>query len=213
MAKTLEAHDKLIREIFEGSYQFEIPEYQRPYAWTTEQAEELFNDLVSAMQDARTAVPASQYFLGSIVLIKNDREPKSSVVDGQQRLTTITMLFAVLRQLMPDAADDITDFLYKKGKASLGETNEYRLIAREEDAEFFRTYVQRPGGIANLVGSTDKLYDSQLRLRENASLLLTKAGALSEADRNALWKYLAANHRSLSFRRLILRQLTGSSRC
>ncbi|MGB7989803.1 MAG: DUF262 domain-containing protein [Candidatus Methylophosphatis roskildensis] len=46
MAKTREAHDKLIREIFEGSYQFEIPDYQRPYAWTTEQAEELFNDLL-----------------------------------------------------------------------------------------------------------------------------------------------------------------------
>ena len=53
MAKTLEAHDKLIREIFEGSYQFEIPDYQRPYAWTTEQATELFDDLYSAMQDAR----------------------------------------------------------------------------------------------------------------------------------------------------------------
>ncbi len=34
MAKTLEAHDNLIREIFEGSHQFEIPDYQRPYAWT-----------------------------------------------------------------------------------------------------------------------------------------------------------------------------------
>jgi len=79
MAKTLEAHDKLIREIFEGSYQFEIPDYQRPYAWTTEQVEELFDDLVSAIQDARTSGTASQYFLGSIVLIKNDREPKSSV--------------------------------------------------------------------------------------------------------------------------------------
>ncbi|MDR0379881.1 MAG: DUF262 domain-containing protein [Candidatus Accumulibacter sp.] len=55
MARTLEAHDKLIREIFEGSYQFEIPDYQRPYAWTTEQA-------------------GSQYFLGSIVLIENDRD-------------------------------------------------------------------------------------------------------------------------------------------
>ena len=86
MAKTLEAHDKLIREIFEGSYQFEIPDYQRPYAWTTEQAGELFDDLISAMQDARISGATSQYFLGSIVLIKNDREPKSSVVDGQQRL-------------------------------------------------------------------------------------------------------------------------------
>jgi hypothetical protein len=89
MAKTLEAHDKLIREIFEGSYEFEIPDYQRPYAWTTEQAEELISDLVSAMQDARTSGAKSQYFLGSIVLIKNDREPRSSVVDGQQRLSTL----------------------------------------------------------------------------------------------------------------------------
>ena len=135
MAKTLEAHDKLIREIFEGSYQFEIPDYQRPYAWTIEQATELFDDLYSAMQDARISGASSQYFLGSIVLIKNDRDPKSSVVDGQQRLSTLTMLFAVLRTVMPDAADDITDFLYKKGKISLGEKNEYRLIAREEDAD------------------------------------------------------------------------------
>ena len=191
MAKTLEAHDKLIREIFEGSYQFEIPDYQRPYAWTTEQATELFDDLYSAMQDARVSGGGSQYFLGSIVLIKNDRDPKSSVVDGQQRLTTLTMLFAVLRTVMPDAADDITDFLYKKGKFSLGEKNEYRLTAREEDADFFRTHIQEPGGIAQLVASTDKLEDSRLRYRENAMLLLEKAKALSPDDRNALWKFLA----------------------
>jgi hypothetical protein len=191
MAKTLEAHDKLIREIFEGSYQFEIPDYQRPYAWTTEQAAELFDDLVSAMQDARMSGASSQYFLGSIVLIKKDREPKSFVVDGQQRLTTLSMLFAVLRAVMPAAADDITDFLYKKGKASLGEKNEYRLTAREEDAEFFRVNIQELGGIAQLVASTDKLEDSRLRYRENATLLLEKAKALSPDDLNALWKFLA----------------------
>lgn len=191
MAKTLEAHDKLIREIFEGSYQFEIPDYQRPYAWTTEQASELFEDLVSAMQDARVTGANSQYFLGSIVLIKNDREPKASVVDGQQRLSTLTMLFAVLRAVMPDAADDITDFLYKKGKVSLGEKNEYRLIAREEDAEFFRANIQEPGGIAQLVASADKLDDSRLRFRENAALLLEKAKALSPKDLTDLWRFLA----------------------
>ncbi|MFT4269204.1 MAG: DUF262 domain-containing HNH endonuclease family protein [Xenophilus sp.] len=191
MAKTLEAHDKLIREIFEGSYQFEIPDYQRPYAWTTEQAGELFDDLVSAMQEARLGGAGSQYFLGSIVLIKNDREPKSSVVDGQQRLSTLTMLFAVLREAMPHAADDITDFLYKKGKISLGEKNEYRLIAREEDADFFRANVQEPGGIAQLVASTARLDDSRLRFRENAALLLERAKALPAADLDALWKFLA----------------------
>ena len=193
MAKTLEAHDKLIQEIFGGSYQFEIPDYQRPYAWTTEQAGELFDDLFSAMQDARVSGATSQYFLGSIVLIKNDREPKSSVVDGQQRLSTLTMLFAVLREVMPHAADDITDFLYKKGKVSLGEKNEYRLTAREEDAEFFRQYIQEPGGIEKLVLNTDKLKDSRLRYRENATLLLNKVKALSADERNALWNFLAKN--------------------
>lgn len=191
MAKTLEAHDKLIREIFEGSYQFEIPDYQRPYAWTTEQAEELFNDLVSAMPDTPTSVTTSQYFLGSIVIIKNDREPKSSVVDGQQRLSTLTMLFAVLRAVMPDAANDITDFIYKTGKVTLGETNEYRLIAREEDADFFRKFIQEPDGINSLVANTEKLEDSRLRFRENATLLLNKVKAMTEAKRNALWKFLA----------------------
>jgi len=193
MAKTLEAHDKLIREIFEGSYRFEIPDYQRPYAWTTEQTEELFDDLYSAMQDPGPLGASTQYFLGSIVLIKDDRDPKSSVVDGQQRLSTLTMLFAALRAVMPNAADDITDFLYKKGKYSLGETNEYRLGAREEDAEFFRTYIQEPGGINRLAASTDKLEDSRLRYRENAAVLLDKVTALSSADREALWKFLANN--------------------
>ncbi len=191
MAKTLEAHDKLIREIFEGSYQFEIPDYQRPYAWTTEQAGELFDDLISAMRNAHISGASSQYFLGSIVLIKSDREPKSSVVDGQQRLSTLTMLFAVLREVMPHAADDITDFLYKKGKISLGEKNEYRLTAREEDADFFRANIQEPGGIAQLVVSTDKLEDSRLRYRENALLLLAKAKALLPVDLVALWQFLA----------------------
>ncbi|KJV28458.1 MULTISPECIES: DUF262 domain-containing protein [Pantoea] len=191
MAKTLEAHDKLIREIFEGSYQFEIPDYQRPYAWTTEQASELFDDLYSSMQDTRVSGANSQYFLGSIVLIKNDREPKSFVVDGQQRLSTLTILFAVLRAVMPEAADDITDFLYKKGKFSLGEKNEYRLIAREEDADFFRANIQEAGGIEKLVASTEKLEDSRLRYRENTTLLLNKARVLPQADLIALWKFLA----------------------
>lgn len=191
MAKALEAHDKLIREIFEGSYQFEIPDYQRPYAWKTEQAAELFDDLYSAMQEARVSGGISQYFLGSIVLIKNDREPRSLVVDGQQRLSTLTMLFAVLREAMPEDSDDITDFLYKKGKAIFGEKNEYRLTARDEDADFFRTNVQELGGIAQLVASTDKLEDSRLRYQENANLLLAKATALQPAELKELFNFLA----------------------
>ena len=196
MAKTLEAHDKLIREIFEGSYQFEIPDYQRPYAWTTEQAEELFNDLMSAMQDARSNEATSQYFLGSIVLIKNDRDPKAMVVDGQQRLTTLTMLFGALRAAWeagtyPQGVKSVTPFLYEEGDEMLGKATGYRFTAREEDTVFFRQYIQEPGGIEKLVLNTDKLEDSRLRYRENATLLLNSAKALSPDERNALWKFVA----------------------
>lgn len=196
MAKTLEAHDKLIREIFEGSYQFEIPDYQRPYAWTTEQATELFDDLVSAMEDARNSGSVSQYFLGSIVLIKNDRDPSAMVVDGQQRLTTLTMLFAALRATWEavsysQGVKSVTPFLYEEGDEMLGKATGYRFTAREEDAEFFRQYVQEPGGIEKLVINTSKIEDSRLRYRENATLLLARTNALSPDDRNALWKFLA----------------------
>lgn len=196
MAKTLEAHDKLIREIFEGSYQFEIPDYQRPYAWTTEQTEELFNDLVLAMQDAGVSQVKSQYFLGSIVLIKNDREPKSLVVDGQQRLTTLTILFAALRAAWEAAnyaqgVKSVTPFLYEEGDSMLGRATGYRLTARAEDANFFRANIQEPGGIAKLVTSNERLEDSRSRYRENAALLLEKAMALSPAARIALWQFIA----------------------
>lgn len=190
MAKTLEAHDRRIREIFEGAYRFVVPDYQRPYAWTTEQAGELFNDLLSAMRDAATMQSPSQYFLGSIVIVKRDGESQSLVVDGQQRLTTLTILLAALRAAIPEAADDITDFLYKKGKAILGEANEYRFFARDEDEAFFRANVQEPGGIEALVVGTAKLADSRLRYRENAGLLLERSRALPPAERSALLKYL-----------------------
>lgn len=67
---------------------------------------------------------------------------------------------------MPEVMTSPT--FYKKGKASLGETNEYRLIAREEDIDFFRTvpFIQEPGGITRLVASTDKPEDSHRCFRE-----------------------------------------------
>ena len=84
--------------IFCADYDFLIPDYQRPYAWGTEQAAELLDDLSGAL-DRDEGEP---YFLGSIVLIKQPDVPRAEVVDGQQRLTTLTILFAVLAYLAAD---------------------------------------------------------------------------------------------------------------
>lgn len=194
MTKSLEAHDKLIKDIFSDEYQFRIPDYQRPYSWTTEQAGELLSDLLDAMRDFQTSssTDSAFYFLGSVVLIKNDRIPYSDVVDGQQRLTTLTILFSALRALLPSKAKGLTSFLYKEGLGIRDdEPNEYRLSAFQEDEAFFREFIQEPGGILRLITSTEKLVDSRLRFKENAALFLEELGQLTEEERASLLSFLA----------------------
>src|SRR5579859_5417443 len=98
-----------ILKIFSDEFFFEVPLYQRPYAWTTEQAEELFDDLLTFAGDNTELIEdLNPYFLGSIVLIKGDA-PNAEVVDGQQRLTTLAILLSAIRALVPSIhADELT---------------------------------------------------------------------------------------------------------
>lgn len=90
-----------IKKVFSDDFVFNIPNYQRPYAWTTEQTEQLLIDLIDAIGDESTEIDrVPPYFLGNIVLIKPIDKSESEVVDGQQRLTTLTILFAVLKKLL-----------------------------------------------------------------------------------------------------------------
>lgn len=68
-----------------------VPIYQRSYAWETEHIKDLFEDLANAIADGD-----EEYFLGSIVVTKN-KDSTLEVVDGQQRLTTTTILIAAIR--------------------------------------------------------------------------------------------------------------------
>ncbi|UGY12343.1 DUF262 domain-containing protein [Bradyrhizobium septentrionale] len=68
---TIEANEKPILDIFCDKYLFSIPSYQRPYAWTTEQASDLLDDITTACGATGDVANANPYFLGSIVLIKN----------------------------------------------------------------------------------------------------------------------------------------------
>lgn len=92
-----------IQELF-SNYWFSIPEYQRPYSWKTEQVSELLDDLKYANENSQD----KEYFLGSIVLQKGIEKTSKfnyefyNVLDGQQRLTTLLLLMAVLRDLSKD---------------------------------------------------------------------------------------------------------------
>ncbi|MDO4768859.1 MAG: DUF262 domain-containing HNH endonuclease family protein [Brachymonas sp.] len=88
-----------IEQIFGNTDSFyQMPEYQRPYSWDKERVEQLWIDIVEAYKNHKedSSLDAN-YFLGSLVVVKSGKG--YDVIDGQQRITTLTILFCVLRDL------------------------------------------------------------------------------------------------------------------
>ncbi|OMH36878.1 DUF4268 domain-containing protein [Tersicoccus sp. Bi-70] len=87
--------------ILEGKKQYQVPLYQRVYSWRKKQLSQLWED-VAELARSRSDNPRASHFIGSLVLARSDDAGavginKFLVVDGQQRLTTLTLLLAALR--------------------------------------------------------------------------------------------------------------------
>jgi len=94
MALTLTAEQKTIYEIFSGNSKYIIPPYQRAYSWDKEQCSELFEDIKNAFLNEEEG-----YFIGNIVIAKSSEEKEFlEVIDGQQRLITLTLFLKVLSE-------------------------------------------------------------------------------------------------------------------
>ncbi|ACB53412.1 hypothetical protein cce_4064 [Crocosphaera subtropica ATCC 51142] len=163
-----------IKEIFSDQFSFNIPNYQRPYAWTTEETERLLDDLIDAMGDNSVNIEhIAPYFLGNIVLIKPEGKPDSEVVDGQQRLTTLTILLSVLRKLIND--NELGYFIYQAERRLSGIPARPRLYLRERDKEFFEKYIQTSEGLKDIETITvQNLSDPQKNIVNNTRILLKR---------------------------------------
>ena len=71
-----------------------LPEYQRPYKWEDDQVEQLWDDIFESYEG-----DYKNYFLGSVITVKDNQA--IDIIDGQQRLTTLMILFCVLRDVYP----------------------------------------------------------------------------------------------------------------
>ena len=114
-----------------------IPDFQRPYSWTADdQVPELFRDLADAI-----SAGADEYFLGSVVTSRGGTTARVEVIDGQQRLATVSLLYAALRDIFYKRADERAQDIERK---VLGERDivtrkiQQRLTLNAEDNELFR---------------------------------------------------------------------------
>ena len=148
MPQTIEASEKQLGAVFGGQFMFRIPQYQRPYAWGTHEAGELLSDIL----EAKERDPLAPYFLGSVVLIKEPGASDSDVIDGQQRLTTLTILFCVMRELSDEHTKPHLDSLIRaQGMGLMGIQDSFRLSLRPRDRQFFTDNVQANGATRALI--------------------------------------------------------------
>lgn len=191
MSNSITATEAPLAEIFNGNMLFNIPPYQRPYSWENEQIEELFSDLLMASDSVLKAdklKSSAPYFLGSIVLVAAEHKT-FDVIDGQQRLTTITLLLSALKELAENSEanglkKNVVSLLKQEANELTGDPCEYRLTVREEDSEFFRDTII--DGERNDPPQTD----SQKRMLENKAALKSRLTALDESRRKLMFQYI-----------------------
>lgn len=194
----IHAKEQPLSAIFSDTYAFQIPAYQRPYSWGEEQTSALFNDILAAADDfsQRQNTKASDvtpYFLGSIVLIKpDDGRAESGVIDGQQRLTTLTLLLAAARALLEGKDQQALDkHIFERGNRFSGTKDRSRLALRERDQAFFEDHILQNTALADLEQTAHgKLSDPQRKLIVNCGYLLEKVKGLEPRRREVFLTFL-----------------------
>ena len=146
-----------ISGLFTGKYRFNLPWFQRAYAWNESHVGRLIDDVHRAQTS-----PKQRYSIGHIVLAKPSGGPACSLVDGHQRTITLTMIFAVLRDLT--SGTEIATRLQSVIRGPDG----YHLTPQPIMAPVFERYVQTPGSTkASPEGDIMELTECELSLLAN----------------------------------------------
>lgn len=171
--KTIKINDeKIINILFDKKISFHIPLYQRGYAWESNEINDLFNDIEKRIEDD------NDHFFGNVTFIKVNNTHKIKVVDGQQRLTTMTlMLKAIYNRYLE---------IYNNSKVN---------------DEPFRTFIHRvdPPLVRVDDKKSTKIFDSIWRNNENTNI--TK----DELEKNNI--YIAFKLISNKFKKMDLETL------
>ncbi len=145
----MEAEATTLLNFFEESQnnQFVIPIYQRLYSWKKEQCEQLWDDIIKIGGNDKM----NGHFIGSILYVVDDNTLSSPllIIDGQQRLTTITLLFIALRNHLSEEVEILEKFSRKKienryliNRDEYGD-KKFRLILSESDKDTLLSLIDK----------------------------------------------------------------------
>ena len=171
MALRFEAKDKKLVDVLFTNDKFQVPRYQRPYAWDEDHISEFWNDLVTN---------DDPYFLGSLIF---NREPLGStgfidIIDGQQRLLTVTIFMAVLRDIVASIDKATSQLIHRQDIVftdRLGRESA-RITPGDTTVEYFRTYIQERAN--NILNSRPRTAELQ-RIKKNYEFLSDKINKIN----------------------------------
>ncbi len=138
MAK-IDSYEWYLKNTLKKELYYQIPIYQRPYQWTKENCEKLLDDLFFNYEDDRE----SDYFCGSLVLVKSDPNSKTEtydIVDGQQRLSTFILLAKVLADLYNGLDPECLEYLQESWKDRYTERKRLSFNTIGSNAEYDFAY-------------------------------------------------------------------------
>jgi len=202
---SFEVSKKTIGQLFAGDKFFVLPAYQRPFSWTSKEAMRLLNDLVLSFAEE----DQTPYFLGMSVSVLQQLEEGSSasaisltpntdtpnqksteingVIDGQQRLATLTILLSVLRDLADQETE--TDHIRKLIEVDDGSVHPYRLVLFTNDNDIFEHFIQ-PLGSTNLDCEDSDLHASQENILDIRDLFKKRLEQMAPEHRSSLLRFI-----------------------
>ncbi|UGT69337.1 DUF262 domain-containing protein [Nocardia gipuzkoensis] len=167
------AQETSLQKILEGTSQYLVPLYQRPYQWGPDNFKELWRDVTQLAED-RTDDIDTTHFIGSVVLAPVPGGVAGSimrylVVDGQQRLTTLTLLLAAIRDHLRELDSNTrrdTDRIHNQLLTNQYEDDPYRLklLPTQADRESYAAVIDAlptAGGDDN-IGAAYRFFRARL---------------------------------------------------
>ncbi len=139
----LNVNVRTVSDLLSVNKKYVVPRFQREYSWGSDELSAFWSDVVHAIKRTKGSLQPTEHFLGAIVVIGEDKSFSLQIVDGQQRLTTVTILIRELVTALMPVAPEAASALYAnniEGKNDDGK--EYFKLANETPKPFFQNNIQ-----------------------------------------------------------------------